>query len=349
MKPSLRKAAILIASLDTPTADLLLEQMGPEQAARVRREIDSLDDVDPAEQKQILDEFRRGPGQPAAETTRSVELDLSSNRGSASAAVSLELSAAAAESEKPRMFRFLDDAPCESLAEYLGKEHPQTIAVVVSHLRADRAAEVLHLMPAAVQADVMQRLADLETADADILREMEQGLESWRNEQIRHRKRRADGVAAVSAILAAARPEARRDLLRNLAAKDEKFAGRWKAPPAERTLAGVKEKKPLESRSFAECTALTDAELRRWLELAPREVLVLGLAGAEAGFVERVLKLVPAERSRPLRKALAHLGPTRLSDIREAQQALASLAAEIRARIEPPAEAVGDARILAAA
>src|SRR5262245_4166839 len=61
-EPSLRKAAVLIASLDVDTADLLLAQMPKDQADMVRREIADLDEIDPSEQQAVLDEFFRfGP------------------------------------------------------------------------------------------------------------------------------------------------------------------------------------------------------------------------------------------------------------------------------------------------
>src|SRR6476660_10143982 len=63
--PSIRKAAVLIASLDVDTADLLLGQM-PEQAAdEVRREMLELGELDAIEQKHVIDEFFRiGPMMP---------------------------------------------------------------------------------------------------------------------------------------------------------------------------------------------------------------------------------------------------------------------------------------------
>src|SRR6185369_798043 len=67
-EPSIRKAAVLVASLDVDTADAVLEQMSPEQADAVRREVERLDDLDPAEQKAVIDEFFRiGPLMPEQE------------------------------------------------------------------------------------------------------------------------------------------------------------------------------------------------------------------------------------------------------------------------------------------
>src|SRR5881392_2229754 len=74
-QPTLRKAAILIASLDEPTARRLLEQMGPEQAARVRQAVEELDDIDPAEERRVIEEFCRVTPMVPKAAPAGIELD----------------------------------------------------------------------------------------------------------------------------------------------------------------------------------------------------------------------------------------------------------------------------------
>ena len=71
----IRKAAILVASLDQAAADLLLRQLGPERAALVRQAVTYLDDIDADERQRIIDEFRRiGPMVPGP-SPAGIELD----------------------------------------------------------------------------------------------------------------------------------------------------------------------------------------------------------------------------------------------------------------------------------
>ena len=58
----LRKAAILVASLDTAAADAVLDQLTPEQARQVREIVVEMDDIDQGEQRRVIDEFFHGPG-----------------------------------------------------------------------------------------------------------------------------------------------------------------------------------------------------------------------------------------------------------------------------------------------
>jgi flagellar motor switch protein FliG len=184
----LRKAAVLIASLDQPTADALLEQLEPGQAEVVRRMVAALDEIDPAEQEAVIGQF-----------------------------LGKELAAkpqAAARSGPP--FRFLHEARCEQLLPFLEHEHPQTVAVVISHLPPDRAAQLIYALPPALQADVLRRLVDLEETDPEILREVEQGLEERIARHVQSQRRRVAGLSALVNILEAADPRLQQTLRNNL-------------------------------------------------------------------------------------------------------------------------------------
>jgi flagellar motor switch protein FliG len=57
--------------------------------------------------------------------------------------------------------------------------------------------------------------------------------------------------------------------------------------------------------------------------------LVLALAGASPQFAERAIELLEPGRARGLGESLCNLGPTRLSDVEEAQRQLAELAGQL--------------------
>ena len=105
-------------------------------------------------------------------------------------------------------FRALHEASPRSLAPFLEREHPQTIAVIVSHLPSDRAAEVLAGLPGDLQIEVARRLVDLEETDPEILQEVERGLESWLCEQVRSDRRRGPGSTRSTTSWALASPRA---------------------------------------------------------------------------------------------------------------------------------------------
>jgi flagellar motor switch protein FliG len=71
---------------------------------------------------------------------------------------------------------------------------------------------------------------------------------------------------------------------------------------------------------------------------ADPQVTILALAGSSVEIVERVMRSLPLEDAEELKSAWHHLGPTPLSDIEAAQQALVELVEQLEAagRIELP-------------
>lgn len=327
----LRRAAVVVASLDQREADALLDRLPATEAAVVRRLLVELGDPEPAEQQAALVDFflanGRGATPPAgaarqkptvAENAPSANrrpLDESGATAWRPAAGIDRFARALAgdEVEDAPPFRFLHEAPGERLTPFLAGEHPQTVAVVLSHLPPDQAAGVLSALPPATQAVVLRRLADLDEADPDIVRDVERGLAARLSEHVRMERRRAAGLQAVASILKASKPDLRRQMLANLARHDRRLARKLDPPKVE----------------FDDLEFWDDPALRGLWRAAGSELATLALAGASAAMVARWRQAMPDPQSEALRQSLASFGPMRLSDVEEAQRQLAATAAEL--------------------
>jgi flagellar motor switch protein FliG len=68
------------------------------------------------------------------------------------------------------ILRWMD---ARSIGEMVVEEHPQVIAIILSVLEYDIAADVLNFIPAEVRAEVIQRVASLETIHPSAMEELE--------------------------------------------------------------------------------------------------------------------------------------------------------------------------------
>ncbi|MBI2823493.1 MAG: hypothetical protein HYX69_02240 [Planctomycetia bacterium] len=305
---SIRRAAILVATLDAATADGLLAQMPSDQAVRVRQAIDELAEVDAAEEAAILEEFlghggvgsRHAPPSPVAD---GVEWQLAERPRA-------EGSSAGAEPSS----EFLNDTPCADLVALLERERPQTICVVVSRLSPIRAQRVLAALAPALRADVMRRLIDLDRADAEAIKDVERGLHFRVVECLESEQARAVGLAQVAQLVDRAEPALKQQILANLADHDAQLAAQVDPRRLE----------------FADLELLPAARLAALARAVDRQVLLLALAGASREFVRQVQRQLPSSEVKSLRRSLANLGPTRLADVEEAQRQLVSLAQRVR-------------------
>ena len=72
-----------------------------------------------------------------------------------------------APSTSARPIEILDWMDARSIAELIIDEHPQIIALIISYLDAGQAADVLGLLPDPLQAEIVRRIATLQTVGPD--------------------------------------------------------------------------------------------------------------------------------------------------------------------------------------
>lgn len=320
----LRKAALLVAALDDETADALLDRLDPNQAGLVRRVLVQLDRIEDAAQAAIVAEFvgcePRGLDDVAA---TAADVGSSGVRyGAAAYTSSIYNDAGRTIPAADVPFRFLHEAPGEDLSDLLAGEHPQTVAVVISHLPPQRSAEAIAALSPTMQADVLRRLARLNETDPTALREVEAELQRRFRNRFPGDSGRVAGVGAVQNILSEAAPEVRRALLAGISKQDPDLAARLARPSTPVVAARI---------VFADLPQLSDATLRTLCDEADPEILAVALAGAELRYTARFTAALPRGRGVQLRRAIDSLGPTRLSDVEIAQQELCALAQQLAA------------------
>jgi flagellar motor switch protein FliG len=315
---SLRKAAILISALDSAAADRLLDQMGEQQAARVRSAVVQLDDVDPAEQEAILAEFfgrtnppqRRSSGSPSGD----VELELSPT---------LAAPQTVYRTEPAERFRFLHDAPSDHLGKRLQEEHPQLIALVAAHLPAEKGAELLECLPQRLQEEVLDRLAELDDADPEIIADLERELERLFAGTLRRQEPRGKRLDHLQAIVGHLR---RRSMARPTPV-DTSSAGNDRPPKRPRREpekgVAVEPERPI---AFERLGELPEGDFFALFDQADPRIVMLALAGASRELFERYVSQFSSERAAEFERHLEQLRPLRLRDVEAAQQELAILA-----------------------
>ena len=93
-------------------------------------------------------------------------------------------------------FSSLEEAEPERLANFLGSEHPQTIALVLAHLKAEKSCKVLEVLPEDLRVDVTLRLASLDGTSPEVVGRIAQVLDQKVKALGRRSRRAAGGVRA---------------------------------------------------------------------------------------------------------------------------------------------------------
>ena len=224
---TIRKAAIVIASLDEDAADRLLDSMPEEVASQIRWMSVELDNVSDEERQQVLDEFLRNSGRSMPAEEGGVEAEFTYAEPEATAPV------AAPAAATPPPFAFLNDAPSEMLAPFFEQEHPQVTAVVMSYLLPDRASEILRQLPARLQADVVHRITQLDEPSQEVVADIESRIKQIVSRQTLSFERRRMGMAAAQAILKASSGDQAQQLLTELRSRGSQLSDELEKHHAE--------------------------------------------------------------------------------------------------------------------
>jgi flagellar motor switch protein FliG len=172
-----RRAAIVIASLPRETAAHVLSRMGRKETEAVGLEIARLADIPEGVAEEVLREFlgvAHSGGAVLQDGLAHARELLRSSLPEPEAGEAIARLEEAATAHKP--FDFLAAADADAVVTQIANEHPQTIALVLSHIPPARAAGVLAGLPASKQGEVVRRISRLRDVSPEALRSVEESL-----------------------------------------------------------------------------------------------------------------------------------------------------------------------------
>lgn len=334
---SLRKVAILLASLDEAASDQILAMLTPQQARSVLAEVDQLTEIDSNEQREIIAEFRRGltrtPERAENAQSSGVELD-----ASLLARIDRDDYAAAVPSSQ-RSHLPLSAEEAGFLVEMLSGESLQMVALVISRLDADVARTVLDRFSQQQQAEILHRLEQLDTTDEHSVQVVEAQVHHWLAEQRRHRERMAAGKQMVDRIVNRVGASTPSEDSTAVAAARISLASQSKIvsqvcyqpmPPVEDTPPPVN---PFAVCSAEECRTrleqLSDHELFAAMSECESCYVMPALVGVSEKLLKRIMRGMSRNDAKSFRQQLRDVGPVRLADILFAQQEILHVASQV--------------------
>ena len=299
-----RKAAILLLSLDKPLAAEILSQLPKNQVELVTMEIAKLDDVTKEQQQAILTEFYSLAGERTRIERGGMDLAndlLQQSLGEQRAGEILE---SVRQSMSSVPFGFLQKAGTENLLTFIVEEHPQTIALILSHLPTTLGAEALSGLPANKQLEVIRRIATMEQTSPEVVRDVEASLEKRMTSTFNQQLEKAGGVPMVAQILNVTDRMTNKGILENLEQEDAELVDEI------RRLMFV----------FDDLLKLDDKAIQSLLKEVDNSQWAVALKGASEEIKQKVIGNLSQRAADLLREEMEYLGPVRVSDVEAMQQ-----------------------------
>ncbi len=198
------------------------------------------------------------------------------------------------------------------LANYLKNEYPQTVAVVLSRIRADHAAAVLAQLPEPFAMEVVMRMLRMEAVQKDVLDNVERTLRT----------------EFMSNLARTSRRDAHEKMAEIFNFLDRSVEGRFFSALEERSPESSEKIRAL-MFTFEDLGKLDASGVQTLLRNIDNDKLGIALKGASETLRDLFFTNMSERAAKILREDMEAMGPVRLRDVDEAQTYLVQTAKEL--------------------
>src|SRR5438067_12049885 len=312
-----RKAAILMVSLGEEVGAELLRQLEEDEVQELGREVTRLSSVTAEQSEAVLDEFHQ----------MSVAHDYVL-KGGIDYARKLLITAYGPEAAKKVLDRLmtalgtevvnfdaLHKADPQQLAKFIHNEHPQTIALILSHLNPTQAAALLVSLPAEIRSDIALRMANLEQISPEIIGKIATVIDQKLKTLGEFSRESYGGVRAVSEMFNRLDSNSSKEILTKIEASDPSLV------ETIRHLMFV----------FEDLMLIDESGIKEILAKVDRKVLTVALKGTSEQLKEHFLKAMSQRGADMLREDMDVMGAVKIKDVELAQQQIIAIARQLEA------------------
>jgi flagellar motor switch protein FliG len=299
-----KKAAILLLTIDQDSAAEVLKRLPPEAVEEVSREIASLGEIANDSRREVFGEFystalaNRYLSEGGLEYAKTLLRKALTEQDAERAIKQVT------QQVQTTPFSFLQKAESENLLTFIQDEHPQTIALILAHLPAQKASEILVGLPSQKQIEVVKRIANMEQTNPEVIKEVEQGLAHRLSDIVSQTFEKAGGVETVAEMLNLADRSTEKGIMEGLEAEDPDLV------ESIRRLMFV----------FEDILLVNDKGIQSVLKEIENETLALALKTASEELKQKIFKNMSERAAQLIGEDMQYMGPVRVSDVEQAQQ-----------------------------
>ncbi|MEM7681074.1 MAG: flagellar motor switch protein FliG [Planctomycetota bacterium] len=304
-----RKAAILLLALDPQASQMLLTELGPKAVEEVTREIASMGTIPQETRDAVLKEFYELA--VAQSWAREGGLDHARKLlfGSLDPKDAERIMQQISQQVRRTPFSFLQKAESQNLLTFIQDEHPQTIALIVSHMAYHKASEILAGLPGPKQIEVVKRVANMEHTNPEVIAEVERGLEARLANMLTQSFDKIGGVPTVAEMLNLVDRTTEKSIMEGLEAEDPDLVEEI------RRLMFV----------FEDILLVDDRGIQAVLKEVENEELAISLKTASEELRQKIFGNMSERAAALIGEDMEFMGPVRVSDVESAQQRIVDI------------------------
>lgn len=304
-----QKAAVLVLTLGVEAASQIFKQLEDEEIEMISSEITRMKNVSAKASAAVIEEFKqmaRAQEYMSSGGIRYAQEVLEKALGKTKASEILERLQGL---KGASCFTALKQVDPRFLLDSVRSEHPQTIAVVLSHLDPKISACVLAGLPQEIRADVVMRIANMDKTSPDVIGEIEQILNHRLSSVVNQEVSISGGIKQVAGILNSMDRNSERAVFQVLQGSDPSMA---------------EEIRKL-MFTFDDVILVDDRGIQRVLKEVEQRELALAMKAAGPEVAEKIFKNMSERAGGLLKEEIEYLGPVKLRDVESAQQKIVGI------------------------
>jgi flagellar motor switch protein FliG len=313
--PGLRKAAILMVMIGDEASSALLRELDAGEIDEISREIARVQALTPEEAEGVLEEFhhmvtaRDYVIKGGIDYARKV---LTNAFGDDQAQRLLDRLMKSLGNES-LSFDALQKTDPQQLSKFIHSEHPQTIALILSHLNPSQAAALLSSLPKEIRGDVATRMASLDQISPDIISKIANVIGLKLRALGEMSRESYGGVDAVAEMLNRLDSSATKDILDDMDAANPAMADNI------RHLMFV----------FEDLMLLDVNAIKEVLAKIDRKILTVALKGTSEKMKTHILQAMSQRGADMMREDMDSMGPIKIKEVETAQQQIISVVRQL--------------------
>jgi flagellar motor switch protein FliG len=298
------KAAVMMVTLGAEACAQIFRTLEEDDIEVLTAEIARLDGITSETRERVLEEFH----QMAVAQKFILQGGVDYAKAALEAAVgprrAREILEKVQSSIRHTGFSLLRDVEPSQLVNFIQKEHPQTVALLLAHIDTAQAAPILSALPQELQVDVTTRLATMQSVSPDVLEQVEEVLSQQMKSLFGRNVHEVGGVKFVAEMLNQVDRGAEKNILGNLERENPELATEIK------NLMFV----------FEDIGMLDDRGIQRVLKEVDTKELGLALKGASEAVSEKFFKNMSSRAAEMMKDDMQFMGPVKLKDVEASQQ-----------------------------
>jgi len=305
----LKRTAILLITLGPEKAANIFKYLKEEEIEAITLEIANTRSVSSEIKEEILSEFYEVclAQQYISEGGISYAKDLLESALGAEKAQGIINKLTASLQVRP--FDFIRRTEVSQIFNFIQDEHPQTIALILSYLSSNQAAEVVKMLPVEEQAEVAKRIATMDRTSPDVIRDVERLLENKLSSLVNQEFANAGGIDAIVEILNRVDRGTEKNIIENL-------------EEVEPELTDEIRKKMF---VFEDIVKLEDRAIQRILREVENNEIATALKGVSDEVQDAVFRNLSSRLADMIKEDMEFMGGVRVKDVEEAQQKIVSV------------------------